>query len=366
MNVAIIGCGNISDIYLKNLTTLFKGVSVYTVSDLDLTKAENAKQKYGANKILTADEIFADKNVDLVLNITTPPFHYAICKKALLAGKHVYVEKPLSLSYAEGKELVSLAKEKGLYLGCAPDTFLGAGIQTCKKLIDDNKIGAPIGGVAFMMCGGHESWHPSPEFYYKKGGGPLFDMGPYYLTALVVLLGKIESVMAYSGKGFEERVITSEPKRGQKVSVEVDTHTTALLHFANGATISMTMSFDVQKHTMPNIQLYGTAGSIKVPDPNNFGGVVEIATVENRNFTEVPFVNQYENNSRGIGLVDTISAIKEGRLNCASGELALHVLEVMEKIYVSAKEGKLITIESCPPKIIDLDWSLPLGEIKSL
>ena len=366
MNVAIIGCGNISDIYLKNLTSLFKGVNVYAVADLDAQKAENAQKNYGVEKVLTAEEIFSDKNVQFVLNLTTPPYHYTICKQAIEAGKHVYVEKPLSLKYEQGKELVRLAKEKGVYLGCAPDTFLGAGIQTCKKLIAESKIGKPIGGVAFMMCPGHESWHPAPDFYYKEGGGPLFDMGPYYITALVALLGKIDSVVAFSGKGFEERTITSQPNYGKKIKVEVDTHTAALLKFSSGATVSMTMSFDVLAHTLPCIEIYGTNGSIKVPDPNIFGGKVEVATRENLNHVEVEMVSEYSMNSRGLGLVDTIRAVEEIRLKCASGELALHVLEVMESIYVSAREGRAVAIESEPPIIPELDWSAPLGEIKTL
>ncbi len=366
MNIAIIGCGNISDIYLKNLTTLFKGVKVYAVCDLNAEKAHIAQKKYDIEKILTTEEIFADKNVQLILNLTTPPYHYSICKQALQANKHVYVEKPLALKYSQGKELVALAKQKGLYLGCAPDTFLGAGIQTCKKLIAENKIGKPIGGVAFMMCRGHESWHPAPEFYYKDGGGPLFDMGPYYLTALVTLLGKIDSVIAFSKKSFNERIITSEPYYGKKIDVEVDTHTVALLKFSNGAIINMTMSFDVLKHTLPNVEIYGTNGSLKVPDPNNFGGSVQLATLDNKSFTEQPLISEYSKNCRGLGLVDTIKAIEENRLNCASGELALHVLEVMESIYISAREEKSVKIESTPPIIPDLDWSAPLGEIQTL
>ncbi|MBO5285516.1 MAG: Gfo/Idh/MocA family oxidoreductase, partial [Clostridia bacterium] len=295
-----------------------------------------------------------------------PPIHYTICKQALLSGKHVYVEKPLCLKYSEGKELVLLAKEKGLYLGCAPDTFLGAGIQTCKNVIDNGKIGKPIGGVAYMMCRGHETWHPSPEFYYQNGGGPLFDMGPYYITALVSMLGKVESVMAYAHKGFEERIITSQPKYGKKITVEVDTHTVALLKFANGATITMTMSFDVLTHTLPNIELYGTLGSIKVPDPNNFGGSVMLSTLTNKDYTEIPLITPYYENSRGIGLTDTIKAIEENRQNCASGELALHVLEVMESIDKSASLGVRVNITSTPPTLPNLDWSAPLGEIKTL
>jgi predicted dehydrogenase len=277
MNIGVIGCGNISGIYLKNLTTLFKNTKVVAVADLVEKKANDIKEAYAIPQVLSTDELLKSKDVDIVLNITTPPFHYEICKKALENGKHVYVEKPLSITYTEAKELVALAESKGLYLGGAPDTFLGAGIQTCKKLIDDGVIGDPVGGVGFMMCRGHENWHPSPEFYYKVGGGPLFDMGPYYITALVTLFGKVKSVFSFAKKTFNERTITSQLKYGQKIDVEVDTHIVGLLNFENGATVSLTTSFDVYAHTMPPIELYGTKGSIKVPDPNQFGGKVEVA-----------------------------------------------------------------------------------------
>ncbi len=365
MKIGIIGCGNISGIYLKNLTTLFKNTEIYAVSDLDRTKAETAKNTYNIPHIMTVDEMLKCKEIELILNITTPPFHYSICKQILLANKHAYVEKPLSLTYAQGKELIELAEQKGLYFGCAPDTFLGAGIQTCKKLIDDGKIGNVIGGVGFMLCSGHESWHPAPEFYYDIGGGPLFDMGPYYLTALIALLGKVKSVFAYASKGFDERIITSKPKFGTKIPVKVDTHIVGLLKFECGATITLTTSFDVLKHTMPNIELYGTEGSLKVPDPNSFGGPVQIATVANKEFTEVDLISPYAHNSRGIGISETIVAISENRLNSASGKLALHVLEIMESFITSSNEHREIILESDPPAFCELDWAVSLGEIKT-
>lgn len=365
MKIGIIGCGNISGIYLKNLTTLFKNTEVYAVSDIDPIKAENAKSKYGIPLIMTVEEMLKCKEIELILNITTPPFHYSICKQILLANKHAYVEKPLSLTYAQGKELIELAEQKGLYFGCAPDTFLGAGIQTCKKLIDEGTIGKVIGGVGFMMCRGHESWHPAPEFYYDIGGGPLFDMGPYYLTALVTLLGKVKSVFAYASKGFDERTITSSPKYGTKIPVKVDTHIVGLLKFECGATITLTTSFDVLKHTMPNVELYGTEGSLIVPDPNNFRGPVKIATITNKEFTDVELISPYSENSRGIGISETVVAIEEHRLNNASGKLALHVLEIMESFILSSNEHREVVLESQPPSLCELDWNVSLGEIKT-
>ncbi|MBR5942110.1 MAG: Gfo/Idh/MocA family oxidoreductase, partial [Clostridia bacterium] len=221
MNIGIVGCGNISGIYLENLTRKFKNVTVAAVADLDEGRARAKAEEYGIPRVMTLEEMLADGGIDLILNITTPLSHYSINKQALLAGKHVYVEKPLALNYAEGKELIELAESKGLYVGCAPDTFLGAGIQTCCEQIKSGAIGRPVAGSAFMMCHGHEGWHPSPDFYYDYGGGPLFDMGPYYVTALVRMLGRAESVFAYGGRASDTRVIGSEPRRGEVIPVKV-------------------------------------------------------------------------------------------------------------------------------------------------
>ncbi len=365
MKIGIVGCGNISDIYLKNLTTVFENTTVYAVCDLDAAKATAQAQKYQIEKVLPLDEMLADPEIDIVLNITTPKTHYNICKKALIAGKHVYVEKPLSISYCEGKELLSIAKEKGLYIGGAPDTFLGAGLQTAIKLIKEGAIGKPVGGAAYMLCPGHESWHPSPEFYYDIGGGPLFDMGPYYITALVRLLGPVKSVYAVGTKALEERTITSKPKFGQKIPVKVDTHNVGILSFENGAVITLVTSFDVVSHTMPNIEIYGTAGSLKVPDPNTFGGSVQLATRQERQFTDVPLVSKYSENSRGIGISEMVLAINENRTNNASGELALHVLEIMEAFLKSSKSGAPVIIESAPSTEIALDWDAEIGKLKT-
>ena len=365
MKLGIVGCGNISDIYLKNLTAVFENTTVCAVCDLDDAKATAQAQKYHIEKVLTLDEMLADPEIDIVLNITTPKTHYDICKKVLLAGKHVYVEKPLSVSYSEGKELLSIAKERSLYIGGAPDTFLGAGLQTAINLINSGAIGKPIGGAAYMMCSGHESWHPSPEFYYDIGGGPLFDMGPYYITALVRLLGPVKSVYAVGTRAFAERTITSKPKSGNKIPVKVDTHNVGILSFENGAVVTLVTSFDVMAHTMPNIELYGTEGSIKVPDPNKFGGSVQLATREERQFTDVPLISKYSENSRGIGIAEMILAINESRTSNASGELALHVLEIMEAFLKSSERGAPVFIESVPSPGIKLNWNVEIGELKT-
>jgi len=365
MKIGLVGCGNISDIYLKNLTGVFRNIEIYACGDLDAEKAQNAAQKYNIPRILTLEEMLACPEIECILNLTTPGTHYPICKQVLLAGKHVYVEKPLSLTYAQGKELNEIAKERGLYIGCAPDTFLGAGIQTCCNLIQEGAIGKPVAATAFMMCHGHESWHPSPEFYYDIGGGPLFDMGPYYITALVRLLGRAESVFAYGSKAYEERMITSQPKYGKMMPVKVDTHNAGLIRFENGAIATLVTSFDVWKHSMPRIELYGTLGSLNVPDPNTFGGPVQLATSENREYQEIPLQSPYSENSRGLGLSEMALACEEGRMNNASGALGLHVLEIMEGFVKSAETGCMVKLESALPDAVALDWNVEKGDLKT-
>ena len=356
MRIGIVGCGNISGIYFDNLCFRFPGVSVYACADLDEAKAKNAAERYGVPHVMSFEEMLACPEIDAILNITTPAGHYPLCKAALLAGKHVYVEKPFALTYAEGKELMEIARERGLYVGCAPDTFMGAGIQTCVDIIQSGQIGRPVAGTAFMMCHGHESWHPAPEFYYDIGGGPLFDMGPYYLTALVRILGPAESVFAFGSKAYEERTITSQPKCGQVMPVKVDTHNAGLIRFQNGAVVTLVTSFDVWAHSMPCIEIYGTEGSLKVPDPNGFGGPVGLWTTEQREFREVPVTKPFAENSRGIGLAELAQAKEAGRPNAASGELGLHVLEIMEAFGRSAREGQMIRLETDPGDMPPVDW----------
>ena len=346
-NVAIVGCGNISSIYLENLTGRFHNVEVYAVSDLVEEKAKAQAARFGVERIMTFDQILADPNVDIVLNITTPQTHYSLCKAALEAGKHVYVEKPLSLNFAQGKELVELAREKGLLIGCAPDTFLGAGIQTCRRIIDMGIIGEVTGATAFMVCHGHESWHPDPEFYYKKGGGPMFDMGPYYLTALVNLIGSVEYVAGMTSMATPTRTITSQPKNGTVIDVEVPTHVNGLLRFTNGAVGNIITSFDVWDSRLPRIEIYGTRGAMIVPDPNCFDGEVLVKQGFDQSFKLWPLMTENSVNSRGLGLSDMADRILNGReSHRACGDLALHVLEIMEAIHVSSDQRCQVKLES--------------------
>ena len=345
-NVAIVGCGNISEIYLTNLTNMFDNVCVYAVCDLDASRAQEKAEKYNT-KIMTLDEILSDENVDIVLNITTPPTHYSLCKQIILAKKSVYVEKPLSLTFEQGKELVKLAKENNVLLGCAPDTFMGAGVSTARKLIADGLIGDIIGATAFMVCPGHESWHPGPEFYYQVGGGPMFDMGPYYLTALISLLGPAKSVSGMVNCVRKKRLITSQPKAGTWMDVEVPTHVNGLLRFENGAIGNIITSFDVYASDLPRIEIYGTKGSIYVPDPNCFDGEVKLKQYFDDSFKVFPLLTPYSKNSRGMGVSDMAYCLENGLSeNCASGNLALHVLEIMEKIHTSNDQHQELELES--------------------
>ena len=347
VKVGVIGCGNISDIYFENLTKVFNNiVEVKACADLITEKAEATKEKFNIPFIYTMEQMLADPEIEIILNLTTPHGHYEVCKQVLLAGKNVHVEKPLSIKKEEGKELLALAKQKGLLIGCAPDTFMGAGIQTCRKLIDDGWIGKPIGATAFMTCHGHESWHPDPEFYYQIGGGPMFDMGPYYLTALVSLIGPVKSVSGMTAKSFDKRTITSEKKYGKEVEVEVPTHVAGLLNFENGAIGSMITSFDVWGAHLPFIEIYGTEGSLSVPDPNCFGGSVKVKRSNHGDFMEIPLTHIYGENSRGIGLVDMAYSIRNNRVNRPCGDLGYHVLEIMHAFHESSDQGKQILMEN--------------------
>ena len=271
MKVGMVGVGCISGIYLKNFKETFRDVELVAVCDLIRERAEKAQAEYGVPKIYdTMHELFADPEIDIVLNLTRPYQHYEVSRAALLAGKHVYSEKPLAADLEEGIELVKLAEEKGLWIGGAPDTFMGAAIQTCRKKLDEGMIGEVIGGRCVMGGRGMEMWHPDPDFYYQRGGGPLMDMGPYYITALINLLGGVESVYAKSRTTFSERLITAEPHVGEIIKVNVPTHYEILLNFVSGPTISMLMSFDLYDTHQANIQLYGTKGNMFVPDPNCF------------------------------------------------------------------------------------------------
>lgn len=347
VRIGILGLGAISGIYLKNLTELFREVEIAGVYDLIPEKVDAAKSEYGIAKGYSSmEEMLQDPAVEIVLNLTRPFEHYETTKAALLAGKHVYSEKPLAVTYEEGCSLTALAREKNLMLGAAPDTFLGAGIQTCRKLIDDGFIGQPIGASARMICRGHESWHPSPAFYYQRGGGPMMDMGPYYLTALVSLLGRVDALTGMTAKSFDTRTITSAPLYGQNVQVEVPTHVNGIMRFENGVIATITTTFDVYYDRSAELEIYGTKGTLRVPDPNCFGGPVMLLRPEDGEFKEIPLTFDYKENSRGLGIADMAKALREGRDMRAGSEQALHVLEIMTAFEKSSRTGEFVKLES--------------------
>jgi predicted dehydrogenase len=366
--IGIIGCGAISPIYIQTCYRM-ENLELLALADLDperprlrLEELKNklAEWKVPANTRLpvacSVDELLANPEIELVLNLTVPRAHAEVALKVLNAGKHEYHEKPFALSRAEAKTLFDTARAKKLSIGCAPDTFLGAGLQTCRKLIDDGWIGAPIGCVAFMTCPGHESWHPDPEFYYMKGGGPLFDMGPYYLTALVHLIGPITRVGGAARVTYPTRRITSAKKFGKEIPVETPTHIASTLEFTNGAIGSMMMSFDVFGANLPRIEIYGTSGSLSVPDPNTFGGEIKLKVGRN-DWAPIPYSHGYKENTRGLGAADLASSLLHRRAARASGELAYHVTDVMETYLEAAEAGKMLDVRST----VDRPAPLPLG-----
>lgn len=349
VKIAMIGVGNISGIYLKNITGTFAEIELIGVCDLVRERAEKARREYGIPKIYdTMYDAFADPDVDLILNLTRPYEHYGVSKAALLAGKPVYSEKPLAADLREGLELRRLAEERGLFLGGAPDTFLGSGIQTCRSLIDSGIIGDCIGSAAFMICHGHESWHPDPEFYYKRGGGPMFDMGPYYITAMVNLLGGIDSVMSASKASYPTRLITSQPLSGTVVDVDVSTYVAGTVRYSSGAIGTIFTTFDVYFPGSETrfIEVYGSKGTLFVPDPNGFGGPVRLFRPEDGRLMEIPLMFDYRENSRALGLADAAKAIQNGRAPRCGVQQTFHILEAMEGFETSAQTGEWVKLHS--------------------
>ncbi len=343
--VGVVGCGNISAIYLKNSRWL-DILDIVAVADLIPERAQARAAEFNIPRACTVQELLADPEIEIVINLTIPNAHAEVALAALEAGKSVYNEKPLAITRTDGRRMLELAASRGLRVGCAPDTFLGAGLQTCRKLIEDGAIGEPVAVSAYMLCHGHESWHPDPEFYYKVGGGPMFDMGPYYLTALVSLIGPIRRVTGSARITFPERTITSQPKNGAKIKVDVPTHVAGVMDFENGAVGTLVTSFDVWGHHMPNIEIYGTEGSLGVPDPNGFGGPVLLRRAGEKEWSEAALTHIYAENSRGLGVADMAYGLRTGRPHRASGQLAYHVLDVMHAFHDASREGRHIDIAS--------------------
>ena len=359
VGIGIIGCGKISQAYFDG-AKMFKVLNIVACADINMTAAKTKAAENGC-QAQTVKALLANRKIDLVINLTLPAVHAEVSCQILQAGKHVHCEKPLAVTLEDGKAVLDLAHKKGLLVGCAPDTFLGAGLQTCRKLIDDGWIGNVTSGTAFMLSSGPESWHPNPGFYYLKGAGPMFDMGPYYLTALVHLLGPAKKVCAITSRATNERIATCKEHYGEKLPVEVPTHYSGTIEFHSGAVISATLSFDVRNSSHSPIELYGSQGTLKVPDPNTFGGPIEVFNTANSDWTPQAFSHQYHSNSRGIGAADMAHAILGNRPHRASGELAYHVLEIMHAFEKSSNNSRHVTIKSKPQRPAPLPPHLTYG-----
>jgi predicted dehydrogenase len=357
--VGILGCGNISAIYLRNMP-IFAGLELRACASRTLASAQRAADPLGLPAVTVA-ELLAREDIDIVVNLTPPNDHAGLTQAALEAGKQVYSEKPLTVSVADAQRLITLAESKGLALGCAPDTFLGGGHQLCRQIVDSGRIGRVLGGTAMVLSHGMEHWHPDPAFFFKPGGGPVLDLGPYYLTALVNLLGPIARVQAHGQVGLAERLVTAPgPRHGQRIKVETLTHVTALLDFAGGPQLTLMASWDIWKNGHPPIELYGTEGSLRVPDPNWFGGTPEVSDRDgpwrpqeshampfgalNYRGAHWPAERPDQANYRALGIADLAASLRAGTPHRSSAQLALHVLEVMDAILQACATGAPITL----------------------
>ena len=349
MGIGIIGCGNISTTYLK-LAPLFKGLQVVAVADMNMEAAQARAAEYGV-KAQTVDDLLANPDVSLVINLTIPDAHYAITRRAVEAGKHVYSEKPVVLTLDEGVALRDLAAAKGLRIGSAPDTFLGGAHQQVRQMIDEGAIGTVTAGAAAFMGPGMEMWHPNPHFFFQPGAGPMLDMGPYYVGNLINFLGPVRRVGALASSAHKTR----QPNAGQVIPVNTPTNIHALLEFHNGATISLSVSWDVQAHKRVNMELYGTEGSLFVPDPNFFGGTIEMAGKDGKIGPvagwDHPFSKDNQDHGRGplanyrmAGVADMVAAIAEGRDHRCSLERSLHAVDVMTAVLTSGETGQFVTL----------------------
>ena len=369
-NVGLVGCGHISETYFR-AEKYFNNIKIIKCADINSDAAEKCANE---NKINSSsmDDIFKDKNVEIILNLTIPKAHFEVSEKALLSGKHSYSEKPLCINFDDGKKLLELSKKNNLYLGSAPDTILGAGIQKSKELIESGLIGKINLGNAIFAYPGVQSYHPSPEPWFADNeGGPVVDMGPYYITALVTLLGPVKNVTSKSKKVFLERVVGIGPRKGKKFNVECDTTYVSTLEFKNNSLIQMTLSFDVKDHKRNHIELYGDKGSIVVPDPNMFGGSVftclelggewtehktydlELGKINIKSQSSRANESPTNANYRGAGLSEMAYSIENNSKHMCNGELSLHVLDIIQSIMRSAKTQKteLLSTECSIPKI---------------
>ena len=341
MKIGIIGCGNIVGAYITHSKQFVDIIQIAAVADVDIERAKAAAEKIGPEtKACSVEEILAIPEIEIIVNLTPPKAHAGVAMQILSAGKHAYNEKPLAIDREDAQKMLTFAKEKGLRIGCAPDTFLGPGIQTAMKALDDGLIGFPVAAFAQMAGHGMEGWHPNPEFFYQYGGGPMFDIGPYILTALVTMLGPVKRITGSAKISFPERVITSKERYGTKFNVEVPTHITGTLDFANGAIATIITSFDMWRNELPRIEIYGSLGTLSVPDPNQFMGEVKMWRPEVGEWEVIPLLDTRESTGRIIGVADMACAIRDGRPHRANSDVAYHVLDLMHAIHDASADGE--------------------------
>ncbi|MEU8379644.1 Gfo/Idh/MocA family oxidoreductase [Streptosporangium sp. NPDC048865] len=344
VNVGVVGCGFIFGQYLRSIERLPE-LRLVAVADLDPGRAREAVREHPDVEVLGVAELLADPRVDVVLNLTVPAAHAEINLRAVAAGKDVYSEKPLAVTTADAARVLRAAADAGVRVGCAPDTVLGTGTQTARGAIDDGLIGRPVAAIATMLTPGHEGWHPNPDFYYAPGGGPLMDMGPYYVTSLVTLLGPVATVIGAASRTRAERTIATGPRRGEDIPVSVDTHVTGVLVHASGALSTLVMGFEGAATGAPAIEVHGERGSLSVPDPNHFDGPVLLARAGGEGWETLPATAGHAGAGRGVGLAD-LATTPAGEESRASGTLAYHVLDIMESLLSSAHSGKAVTVTS--------------------
>jgi predicted dehydrogenase len=355
LRIGIIGAGNISAQYSESLARLGQ-LRVTAVCDLVAERAEALAARHPGARAVALPDLLAADDVDAVLVLTLPATHADVALTALAAGKHVYLEKPLALSVAEGRAVLAAADAAGLRVGCAPDTVLGTGVQTARAAVDAGRIGTPHAATAFMTTPGHERWHPDPDFYYRPGGGPLLDMGPYYLTALVHLLGPVVRVTGAAARPAATRTIGSGPRAGQSFDVQVDSTVAGILEHASGALTTLLMSFDVWAARLPRIEVHGTGGSLSVPDPNLFAGPVELlsAADPDAGWVDLGATAGFPGAGRGYGLAELADALAAGRPHRAGADVGLHVLDVMESVQRAAESRTWLALDTTcerPPPV---------------
>jgi predicted dehydrogenase len=344
VNVGIVGCGAISRQYLDTIDRL-EALRLTAVADLDSSRARAVAAGRPGVRALGVDELVADPQVDVVLNLTVPAAHAEVALKAIAAGKDVYGEKPLAADTEQARRVLDAAAAAGVRVGCAPDTVLGTGTQTARQAIDEGAIGTPVAATATMVTPGHERWHPDPDFYYVPGGGPLLDMGPYYISSLVTLLGPVTTVIGAAARPRTERVIGSGARAGEAIPVLTDTHVTGVMIHASGALSTLLMSFDVVATRAANIEVHGSSASLIVPDPNRFDGDVRRRGLDDADWQTLPVSAGHRDSGRGYGLAEMATTARGTELR-AGGQIAFHVLDVMESLLAAARSGQSVTVRS--------------------